>query len=122
LPADGRIDAMAQALAGLRRDAIARNDSASDPLAASNRLGDSAMSDEAPPLVYEGLDPAPQAKPTTEKLSEAVKDTAQRVSHAIEAARKPGMPLSILSNIAREAPLGSLLVAFLLGVAVGRRR
>ena len=79
------------------------------------------MSDEAPPLVYEGLDPAPQAKPI-EKVSEAVKDTAQRVSHAIEAARKPGMPLSILSNIAREAPLGSLLVAFLLGVAVARRR
>ena len=41
---------------------------------------------------------------------------------AIEAGRKPGMPLSILSNIAREAPLGSLLVAFLLGVAVARRR
>jgi hypothetical protein len=32
------------------------------------------------------------------------------------------MPLSILSNIAREAPLGSLLVAFLLGAAVARRR
>jgi hypothetical protein len=36
--------------------------------------------------------------------------------------RKPGMPLSVLSNIAREAPLGSLLIAFLLGVAVARRR
>jgi len=32
------------------------------------------------------------------------------------------MPLSILSNIAREAPLGSLLVAFLLGVAIGPTR
>jgi hypothetical protein len=32
------------------------------------------------------------------------------------------MPLSILANVAREAPLGSLLVAFLLGVAVARRR
>jgi hypothetical protein len=30
--------------------------------------------------------------------------------------------LSILSNMAREAPLGSLLAAFLLGVAVARRR
>src|SRR5216684_9145710 len=40
----------------------------------------------------------------------------RRVSGAIEAGRKPGMPLSILSNIAREAPLGSLLIAFLLGV------
>jgi len=45
-----------------------------------------------------------------------------RVGDAIDAGRKPGMPLSILSNIAREAPLGSLLVAFLLGVAVARRR
>jgi len=32
------------------------------------------------------------------------------------------MPLSILGNIAREAPLGPLLVAFLLGVALGRGR
>jgi len=31
-------------------------------------------------------------------------------------------PLSILRHIAREAPLGSLLIAFLLGVAVARRR
>ena len=76
------------------------------------------MSDEAPPLVYDGLDPAPEPKPTIEKVSEAVKDTAQRVGSAIEAGQKPGMPLSILSNIAREAPLGSLLVAFLLGVLV----
>lgn len=52
----------------------------------------------------------------------AVKGTVHRVSGAIEAGRKPGMPLSILSNIAREAPLGSLLIAFLLGVAVARRR
>jgi hypothetical protein len=82
------------------------------------------MSDDAPPppFIYEGLDPAPEPKPTIGKVSEAVKDRAQRVGDAIDAGRRPGMPLSILSNIAREAPLGSLLVAFLLGVAVARRR
>lgn len=82
------------------------------------------MSDDIPlaPFVYEGLDPVPEAKSTIVKVSEAVKETVNRVSGAIEAGRKPGMPLSILSNIAREAPLGSLLVAFLLGVAVARRR
>jgi len=82
------------------------------------------MSDDVPPppFVYEGLDPTPEPKPTIEKVSEAVKGTAQRVGDAIDAGRKPGMPLSILSNIAREAPLGSLLVAFLLGVAIARRR
>jgi hypothetical protein len=84
--------------------------------------GGLAMTDDAPPLVYDGLDPAPEPKPTIEKVSEAVKDTAHRVGDAIEAGRRPGMPLSILSNIAREAPLGSLLVAFLLGVAFARRR
>jgi hypothetical protein len=64
--------------------------------------------------------PVPEAKSSI--AAEAVKGTVHRVSGAIEAGRKPGMPLSILSNIAREAPLGSLLVAFLLGIAVARRR
>lgn len=74
-----------------------------------------------PPFVYEGLDPVPESKSTIEEVSDAVKGAASRVSDAIETGRKPGMPLSILSNIAREAPLGSLLVAFLLGVAVASR-
>lgn len=82
------------------------------------------MSDDSPqaPFVYEGLDPVPEPKSTIAEVSEAVKGTVNRISGAIEAGRKPGMPLSILSNIAREAPLGSLLIAFLLGVAVARRR
>ncbi|MBR1225854.1 MULTISPECIES: hypothetical protein [unclassified Bradyrhizobium] len=82
------------------------------------------MTDDAPtqPFIYEGLDPIPESKSTIEEVSDAVKGAASRVSDAIETGRKPGMPLSILSNIAREAPLGSLLVAFLLGVAVARRR
>jgi hypothetical protein len=82
------------------------------------------MSDEIlqPPLVYEGLDPVPEAKSGVAEVSEAVKSAANRIGDAINTGRKPGMPLSILSNIAREAPLGSLLIAFLLGVAVARRR
>jgi hypothetical protein len=74
------------------------------------------------PFAHECLDPVPEPKSAITEVSEAVKGTVNRVSGAIEAGRKPGMPLSILSNIAREAPLGSLLVAFLLGVAVARRR
>jgi hypothetical protein len=82
------------------------------------------VSDDSPlaPFAYEGLDPVPEPKSTIAEVSEAVKGMVNRVSGAIEAGRKPGMPLSILSNIAREAPLGSLLIAFLLGVAVARRR
>ena len=83
------------------------------------------MSDDDIPLApsaYDGLDPVPEPKSAIAEVSEAVKGTVNRVSGAIEAGRKPGMPLSILSNIAREAPLGSLFVALLLGIAVGRRR
>ena len=82
------------------------------------------MSDDNPlaPFAYEGLDPVPEPKSAIAEVSEVVKGTVHRVSGAIEAGRKPGMPLNILSNIAREAPLGSLLVAFLLGVAIARRR
>lgn len=76
----------------------------------------------SPPLVYEGLDPHPAPKSAIDEISDAVTGAANRVGGAIENGKRPGMPLSILSNIAREAPLGSLLVAFLLGVAVARRR
>jgi hypothetical protein len=83
----------------------------------------SAVSDDTPtPYVYDGLDPIPEPKSAIADVTDAVKGAANRVTEAIESGRKPGMPLSILSNIAREAPLGSLLVAFLLGVAVARRR
>jgi hypothetical protein len=80
------------------------------------------IDENAPPLVYDGLDPVPEAKSTVQNATDAVRETAHRIGGAIDAGRKPGMPLSILSNIAREAPLGSLLAAFLLGVAFARRR
>lgn len=82
------------------------------------------MNDETsrPPYVYDGLDPAPEPKSAISEVSDAVMSAVNRVSETIESGRKPGMPLSILANIAREAPLGSLLAAFLLGVAVARRR
>jgi len=78
--------------------------------------------ESSPPFVYEGLDPAAEPKSGLTEVSEALREAAGRLTRAVQAGRKPGMPLSILSNIAREAPIGSLLVAFLLGVAVARRR
>jgi hypothetical protein len=82
------------------------------------------MSDDAPPPVFisEGINPAVEEKTAIGEVTDALKGTAQRISDAVDSGRRPGMPLSILSNIAREAPLGSLLVAFLLGIAVARRR
>jgi len=83
------------------------------------------MSDDTPassPYTNDRHVPPSEPKSTVADVSGAVKLAARTVSDAIETGRKPGMPLSALSNIAREAPLGSLLIAFLLGVAVARRR
>jgi hypothetical protein len=40
----------------------------------------------------------------------------------VEDARRPGQPLSTIAAITREAPLASLFIAFLFGIAVARRR
>jgi hypothetical protein len=83
------------------------------------------MSDDIPPrssYAYEMVDEPLEPRSTVAEVSGAVKGASQTIRDAIETGRKPGMPLGVLSNIAREAPLGSLLIAFLLGVAVARRR
>ena len=74
-----------------------------------------------PPYIFEGLDPVPQPKSTIAEATEAVTASVKGIGRAIETGRKPGMPLNVLSNVAREAPLGSLLVAFLVGFIVARR-
>jgi hypothetical protein len=80
------------------------------------------MSDDSPPPPAYDHDARSEPKSTVSDVSDAVKSAAHTIGGAIESGKRPGMPLSILSNIAREAPLGSLLIAFLLGVAVARRR
>jgi hypothetical protein len=81
------------------------------------------VSKETPiaPVIYEGLDPVPKPKPVVTEVIEVLEQTVCYIKGSFEAARRPGMPLSVLSNVAREAPLGSLLIAFILGIAVGRR-
>ena len=78
------------------------------------------------PYIYEGADPFAEtpsaAKWTASSVFETLSDAGTRISETFDNAKKPGMPLSVLSNVAREAPLASLLVAFLVGVAVARRR
>jgi hypothetical protein len=83
------------------------------------------MSDDIPPpssYAYEMIDEPLEPRSTVTEVSDAVKGASQTIRDTIEIGKKPGMPLSVLSNIAREAPLGSLLIAFLLGVAIARRR
>jgi hypothetical protein len=83
------------------------------------------MSDDTPPpssYAYEMIDAPSEPRSTVAEVSDAVVGATQTIRDAIEIGKKPGMPLSVLRNAAREAPLGSLLIAFLLGVAVARRR
>jgi hypothetical protein len=47
---------------------------------------------------------------------------SQRVNEAIEAVQEPGMPLDTLSRWSRQARLQALVVGFLAGVFVARRR
>ena len=80
------------------------------------------MSDDVPlsPPMYEDPDAAIERVSKPDAI-DALKGAVARVKALIDAGRQPGMPLSVLSNVAREAPLGSLLLAFLFGIAIGRR-
>jgi hypothetical protein len=75
-----------------------------------------------PGMAERAIDTATDVSRTLTEVSAALQVAVGRLSDAITAARRPGMPLSTISAITREAPLTSLFVALLLGVAIGRRR
>ena len=75
-----------------------------------------------PGMAERAIDTATDVSRTLTEVSAALQAAVGRLSDAITAARQPGMPLSTISAIAREAPLTSLFVAFLFGVAIARRR
>jgi hypothetical protein len=68
------------------------------------------------------IDTATDVSRTITEVSAALRAAVNRLGEAIATARQPGKPLSTVSAITREAPLASLFVAFLFGVAVARRR
>jgi len=69
-----------------------------------------------------GIDTATDVSRTITEVSAALQAAVDRLSREIVTARQPGKPLSTVSAITREAPLASLFVAFLFGIAVARRR
>ena len=73
-------------------------------------------------MAERAIDTATEVSRTITEVSAALQAAVNRLSHAIATARQPGKPLSTISAITREAPLASLFVAFLFGVAVARRR
>jgi hypothetical protein len=75
-----------------------------------------------PGIAERAIDTASDVSRTIGDVSAGLRVAVGRLSDAIKYARRPGQPLGVMSAIARESPLTSLLVAFLLGVAVARRR
>jgi hypothetical protein len=66
------------------------------------------MSDDAPPppFIYDGLDPVVEEKSVISEVADAVRGPRKGWAKWSIPAANPGMPLSVLSNIDREAPLG----------------
>jgi hypothetical protein len=75
-----------------------------------------------PGMAERAIDTATEVSRTITEVSDGLKAAVERLRLEIETARQPGKPLSTISAITREAPLASLFVAFLLGIAVTRRR
>ena len=75
-----------------------------------------------PGMAERAIDTATDVSRRMTEVSAALRAAIDRLGEAIATARQPGKPLSTISAIAREAPLASLFVAFLFGVAVARRR
>jgi len=73
-------------------------------------------------MAERAIDTATDVSRTLGEVSVGLQAAINRLTDAIAAARQPGKPLAIVSAITREAPLASVFVAFLFGIAVARRR
>ena len=73
-------------------------------------------------MAERAIDTAADVSRTITEVTTALQAAIDRLSEAVTTARQPGKPLAIVSAITREAPLASLFVAFLFGVALTRRR
>ncbi len=81
------------------------------------------MPTSQPGMAERAIDTATDVSRTITEVSATLRAAVDRLlSETVANARQPGKPLSTVSAIAREAPLASLFVAFLFGIAVARRR
>ncbi len=77
---------------------------------------------DQPGIAERAIDTAVGVSRTIGEVTGALAAAVDRLSGAVVNARRPGKPLAILSAMTREAPLSSLIIAFMVGVAVARRR
>lgn len=74
-----------------------------------------------PGIAERAIDTATDVSRTLGEVAGALRAAVDRLSGAMEDARRPGTALSTVAAITREAPLASLFIAFLFGIAVARR-
>jgi hypothetical protein len=75
-----------------------------------------------PGAAERAVDTATDVSRTITEVTAALRLAMERLRDAISDVQRPGRPVARLRTITREAPLTSLVVAFLLGVAISRRR
>lgn len=80
------------------------------------------QSTSQPGVAERAIDAATDVSRTIGEVAGGLHAAVDRLTSAIEQARKPGGALATVAAVTREAPLASLFVAFLFGVAVARRR
>lgn len=75
-----------------------------------------------PTIGERAVDAATDVSRTIADVSSGLRAATDRLGDAIATSRRPGGVLATISTVTRAAPLSSVFVAFLLGVAVARRR
>ena len=76
-----------------------------------------------PPGVAErAIDTATDISRKIQEVTDALRLAVNRLRATVDRTQRPGEPLARLRAVTREAPLTSLFVAFLLGMALTRRR
>lgn len=75
----------------------------------------------SPSIAERSIDAATDVSRSIEEVTASLKSAADRLREVISDAEQPGQPIARLRAITRQAPLQSLLVAFLLGVVLAHR-
>jgi hypothetical protein len=75
-----------------------------------------------PNAASRAMNAAADVSHTVGEVGGALRAAVDRLIEIINDARRPGQPLSTIAAMTREAPLTSLGIAFMFGIAIARRR
>lgn len=76
----------------------------------------------SPGAAERAIDAATDVSRTIREVAEGLRFAVDRLRAMVDRAQRPGQPLAQLRAATRKAPSTSLFIAFLLGIALTRRR